>query len=150
MHAQAVRITKEAQKTKLAKFIRDRFKISEARKKWIKIAKKYNLRNKKDDLFTVVDKIKQFIAINKMKDPFIHKARVSVIQIFKDRIKKNERVVMLKKMLPERNDKNGHDTILKYLGRWKLNAEKLRERQNKFKKALETIEKRDLITKEIE
>ena len=110
----------------MAKFIRDRFKISEARKKWIKIAKKYNLRNKKDDLFTVVDKIKQFIAINKMKDPFIHKARVSVIQIFKDRIKKNERVVMLKKMLPERNDKNGHDTILKYLGRWKLNAEILR------------------------
>ena len=147
MHAQAVKLTKEAQKTKLAKFIRDRFKISEARKKWINLAKKYSLRNKKDDLFTVVDKIKQFIAINKMKDPFIHKARVSVIQIFKDRIKKNERVVMLKKMLPERNDKNGHDTILKYLGRWKLNAEKLRERQNKFKKALETIEKRDLIQK---
>ena len=82
-----------------------------------------------------------------MKDPFIHKARVSVIQIFKDRIKKNQRIVMLKKMLPERNDKNGHDTILKYLGRWKLNAEKLRERQNKFKKALETIEKRNLIDK---
>jgi len=117
------------------------------RKKWINLTKKYSLRNKKDDLFTVVDKIKQYIAINKMKDPFIHKARVSVIQIFKDRIKKNERVVMLKKMLPERNDKNGHDTILKYLGRWKLNAEKLRERQNKFKKALETIEKRDLIQK---
>ena len=54
---------------------------------------------------------------------------------------------MLKKMLPERNDKNGHDTILKYLGRWKLNAEKLRERQNKFKNALETIEKRNLIDK---
>ena len=82
-----------------------------------------------------------------MKDPFVHKTRVSVIQMFKDKIKKNQRVVMLKKMLPERNDKNGHDTILKYLGRWKLNAEKLRERQNKFKKALETIEKRDLIQK---
>ena len=147
MHAQAIKMTKNAQKAKLAKYIRDRFKISEARKKWINLSKKYSLRNKKDDLFTVVDKIKQYIAINKMKDPFIHKARVSVIQIFKDRIKKNERVVMLKKMLPERNDKNGHDTILKYLGRWKLNAEKLRERQNKFKKALELIEKRDLIQK---
>ena len=147
MHAQVVKKTKEIQKTKLAKFIRDRFKISEARKKWINLSKKYSLRNKKGDLFTVVNKIKQYIAINKMKDPFIHKARVSVIQMFKDKIKKNERVVMLKKMLPERNDKNGHDTILKYLGRWKLNAEKLRERQNKFKKALETIEKRDLIQK---
>ena len=40
-----------------------------------------------------------------MKDPFVHKTRVSVIQMFKDKIKKNQRVVMLKKMLPERNDK---------------------------------------------
>ena len=105
------------------------------------------MRNKKDDLSNLIYKIKQYILLDRMKDPFIHKARVSVIQIFKDRIKKNQRVVMLKKMLPERNDKNGHDTILKYLGRWKLNAEKLRERQNKFKKALETIEKRNLIDK---
>ena len=147
MHANAEKITKEVQKNKLAIFIKNRFKISEARKKWINLSKKYSLRNKKDDLFALVGKIKQYIGIVKMKDPFIHKARVSVIQMFKDRIKKNERVVMLKKMLPERNDKNGHDTILKYLGRWKLNAEKLRERQNKFKKALETIEKRDMIQK---
>ena len=147
MHANAEKITKEVQKNKLAKFIKNRFKISEARKKWINLSKKYSLRNKKEDLFALVGKIKQYIGIVKMKDPFIHKARVSVIQMFKDRIKKNERVVMLKKMLPERNDKNGHDTILKYLGRWKLNAEKLRERQNKFKKALETIEKRDMIQK---
>ena len=66
MHAQVVKKTKEAQKTKLAKYIRDRFKISEARKKWINLSKKYSLSNKKDDLFTVVDKIKQFITINIM------------------------------------------------------------------------------------
>ena len=147
MHNQAIKKTKLIQKIKLAKYIRDKFKISEARKKWINLSKKYSLRNKKDDISNLVYKIKQYILLDRMKDPFIHKARVSVIQIFKDRIKKNQRIVMLKKMLPERNDKNGHDTILKYLGRWKLNAEKLRERQNKFKKALETIEKRNLIDK---
>ena len=147
MHNQALKKTQNIQKIKLARYIKDRFKISEARKKWINLSKKYSLRNKKDDISNLIYKIKQYILLDRMKDPFIHKARVSVIQIFKDRIKKNQRVVMLKKMLPERNDKNGHDTILKYLGRWKLNAEKLRERQNKFKKALETIEKRNLIDK---
>ena len=147
MHNQAVKKTEKIQKIKLAKYIQYRFKLSEARKKWINLAKKYSLRNKKDDISNLIYKIKQYVILGRMKDPFIHKARVSVIQIFKDRIKKNQRVVMLKKMLPERNDKNGHDTILKYLGRWKLNAEKLRERQNKFKKALETIEKRNLIDK---
>ena len=34
---------------------------------------------------------------NRMKDPFVHKTRASVIQMFKDKIKKNQRVVMLKK-----------------------------------------------------
>ena len=147
MRNQATKKTEKIQKIKLAKYIQYRFKLSEARKKWINLAKKYSLRNKKDDISNLIYKIKQYVILGRMKDPFIHKARVSVIQIFKDRIKKNQRVVMLKKMLPERNDKNGHDTILKYLGRWKLNAEKLRERQNKFKKALETIEKRNLIDK---
>ena len=147
MRNQATKKTEKIQKIKLAKYIQYRFKLSEARKKWINLAKKYSLRNKKDDISNLIYKIKQYVLLGRMKDPFIHKARVSVIQIFKDRIKKNQRVVMLKKMLPERNDKNGHDTILKYLGRWKLNAEKLRERQNKFKKALETIEKRNLIDK---
>ena len=147
MHNQAVKTTEKIQKIKLAKYIRERFKISEARKKWINLAKKYSLRNKKDDISNLVYKIKQYVLLDRMKDPFVHKTRVSVIQMFKDKIKKNQIVVMLKKMLPERNDKNGHDTILKYLGRWKLNAEKLRERQNKFKNALETIEKRNLIDK---
>ena len=147
MHNQALKKTELIQKIKLAKYIRERFRISEARKKWINLAKKYSLRNKKDDISNLVYKIKQYILLDRMKDPFVHKTRVSVIQMFKDKIKKNQIVVMLKKMLPERNDKNGHDTILKYLGRWKLNAEKLRERQNKFKNALETIEKRNLIDK---
>ena len=147
MQNQTSKYTKNIQKIKIANFFKNKFKISEARKKWISLAQKYSLRNRNDDIANLIYKIKQYVLLDRMKDPFIHKARVSVIQIFKDRIKKNQRVVMLKKMLPERNDKNGHDTILKYLGRWKLNAEKLRERQNKFKKALETIEKRNVIDK---
>ena len=106
MHNQALKKTEIIQRIKLAKYFRDKFRISEARKKCINLAKKYSLRNKKDDLSNLIYKIKQYILLDRMKDPFIHKARVSVIQIFKDRIKKNQRVVMLKKMLPERNDKN--------------------------------------------
>jgi len=96
MHNQALKKTEIIQRIKLAKYFRDKFRISEARKKWINLAKKYSLRNKKDDLSNLIYKIKQYILLDRMKDPFIHKARVSVIQIFKDRIKKNQRVVMLK------------------------------------------------------
>jgi len=97
MQNKTTKITKEIQKLKLAKYFRNKFKISEARKNWINLAKKYSLRNKKDDISNLVYKIKQYILLDRMKDPFVHKTRVSVIQMFKDKIKKNQRVVMLKK-----------------------------------------------------
>ena len=97
MHNQALKKTEIIQRIKLAKYFRDKFRISEARKKWINLAKKYSLRNKKDDLSNLIYKIKQYILLDRMKDPFIQKARVSVIQIFKDRIKKKSESSHVKK-----------------------------------------------------
>ena len=140
-----MKLRENAIKSRFARYIRDKYKTGEARKNWIKLVKKYYNNKRNDDLFTVVDTMKQYVILDRMKDPFIHKARVSVIQMFKDKIKKERIVTKLKKMLPERNDKNGHDTIVKYFGRWKLSAEKMRQRDKKLNDALNKIETRDMI-----
>ena len=118
---QVEKITKHVQKKKLAKFIRDKFKISNARKKWIYLAKKYSLRNRNEDIFTVINKIKQYIGLNKMKEPFIHKIRKTVIKLFKDKNRKNDIVIKLEQILPERNDRNNHELILYYFKKWNRN-----------------------------
>ena len=141
---QTEKLTKKIQKIKVARFIKDKFKISEARKKWIYLANKYSLRNRNDDIFTVINKIKQFISLNKMKKEFRHKVRASIIQLFKDKIRKNYIVNSLQKILPEINDKNELDIISKYCQRWWQNAQKLKEREKKFENALKTIEAIDL------
>ena len=143
MRTQTEKMTKKIQKVKLAKYIKNRFKISEARKKWINLAKKYSLRNRNEDIFNLINKIKQYIGINKMKESFIHKARKSVIKLFKDKIRKNNIVLILENILPERNDKNEYDILERYFGKWRLNSQKLKKRENKFKKALGIIEKKD-------
>ena len=88
MHNQTKKKTNLIQKIKIAQYFKNQFKLSEARKKWINLAKKYSLRNKKDDIANLIYKIKQYILLDRMKDPFVHKTRVSVIQMFKDKIKK--------------------------------------------------------------
>ena len=140
---QVEKITKHVQKKKLAKFIRDKFKISNARKKWIYLAKKYSLRNRNEDIFTVINKIKQYIGLNKMKEPFIHKVRKSVIKLFKDKNRKNDIVIKLEQILPERNDRNNHELILYYFKKWKLNSKKLSKREDKLQEGLEIIEIKD-------
>ena len=144
MKVQSQKMTKEIQKNKLAKYIAERYKISKARKNWIYLAKKYSLRNRNDDIFTIINKIKQYIAINKMKNSFKYKARVSVIKSVKDNIRKNDIVTLLEKILPERNEQNNYDILDKYLKKWKLNSQKLKKRENKLKNGLKIIEKKDL------
>ena len=140
---QVDKITKNIQKRKLAKFIRDKFKISNARKKWIYLAHKYSLRNRNDDIFIVINKIKHYIGINKIKENIKYKVRKSVIKLFKDKNRKNDIVIMLEQILPQINEKNNKDIILNYFKKWKLNSKKLAKRENKFKKALDIIETKD-------
>ena len=143
MRTQTEKKTKEIQKAKLAKYIKNKYKISKARKNWIYITKKYSLRNRNDDIFNLINKIKQYIGINKMEELFIYKIRKSVIKLFKDKIRKNNIVVLLEKILPSRNDKNEYDLLERYFQKWKLNSKKLNKREIKFKKALGIIEKKD-------
>ena len=55
------------------------------------------------------------------------KIRKSVIKLFKDKIRKNNIVVLLEKILPGRNDKNEYDILERYFQKWKLNLKKLWE-----------------------
>ena len=142
-HSQAMKMSKEIQKEKIARYFEERFRISKARKNWINLSKKCSLRNRNDDIFTVINKIKKFIAINKMEEPLIHKARLSVVKFFKDKIRKNKIVGILERVLPDVNDQNCHDLRKAYFKKWKSKVQKLKERENKLKEGLEIIEVKD-------
>ena len=127
----------------MAQFIKSKFKISEARKKWINLANKYSLRNRNDDIFTVINNIKQYIGLKKMRKSFIHNARIFAIKLFKDKIRKNNIVYLLGKIIPERNDNNCYDILTNYFKKWRLNSQKLKKREIKLNKVLEAIGQKD-------
>ena len=141
---QTLKKTKEIQKAKIAKYFKDRFKISEARKKWKNLCQKCYLNNRNNDIFNVINKMKQYIALNKLKEPLLNNAQTTIMNLCKDKIRKKNILDIFEYILPEINDKNNYDALVKYLGKWKIKAKKLKNREEKIKKAMEIISRNDL------
>ena len=141
---QTMKKTREIQKEKIGKFFRDRFRISEARKKWKYLCKKYYLDNRNKDIFEVMEKIKQYIGLNKLKEPLIQNAQTSVINVFKDKLRKKNILDIFNYILPEINDRNNYDAIEKYFGKWRTKAKKMKEREKKINEVMEMINRNDL------
>ena len=102
------------------------------------------MKNRNNDIFTVINKIKQYIGLNKIEKPFIRKTRLSIVKLFKDKIRKKNIIDILENILPERNDRNNHVIIIFYLRKWKLKTKKLRDRQNKLDNALDIFNIKDI------
>ena len=73
------KIKNDQAKSRVARYIKNRFKISNARKNWVKLGKLLSLKNRNNDVFTLINKIKQYSLLNKFKDPFISLARKEIL-----------------------------------------------------------------------
>ena len=94
------KIKNDQAKSRVARYIKNRFKISNARKNWLKLYKNLALKNRNEDVFTFVNKIKQYALLNKFKNPFKTLALRRFITKIKDNERKDNILLKLKNILP--------------------------------------------------
>jgi len=131
-------------KERVAKYIKNRFRIANARKNWMKLYKYLALKNRNKDVFVLVNKIKQYSLLNKFKNPFIDLARKRFINKLKDNERKDNILLRLKNILPKRNDVNNEATLRQYLSNWLDKVFKMKEREDKLNEAMNTLKKNQL------
>ena len=139
------RIKTEAAKKAVARFIKNRYRLGNARKNWENLTTNYKLKTRNANLFEVIKTIKIFILLNKFKKPFRDIARKSFLEKVKDNKKKTVIYEVLTKLLPKTNEKHNNNMIKGYFDKWRENAFKLGKREDKLKKAFDNITKRSLI-----
>ena len=139
------RIKTEAAKKAVARYIRNRYRLGNARKNWVNLSNNYKLKNRNTNLFEVIKTIKLYIILNKFKKPFNDIARKSFLNKVKDNKKKSIIYEVLTKLLPKTNEKYNNHLLKTYFDKWRENAYKQGKRENKLKKALEEITKRQTI-----
>ena len=131
-------------KERVAKYIKNRFRIANARKNWMKLYKYLALKNRNKDVFVLVNKIKQYSLLNKFKNPFIDLARKRFINKLKDNERKDNILLRLKNILPKRNDVNNEATLRQYLSNWLDKVNKMKDREDKLNEAMNTLKKNQL------
>ena len=131
-------------KARVARYIKNRFRIANARINWKKLSKYLALKNRNKDVFNVVNKMKQYALLNKFKNPFIDLARKRFITKLQDNERKNNILLRLKNILPKRNDINNEITLKQYLSNWLDKANKMKDREIKLKEAMDTLKKNQL------
>ena len=132
-------------KETIARYVRDRFRLGNARKNWKDLVNKYRLRNRNRNLFEVIKTIKKYIFLSKLKNPITNFARKSFLEKVKENKKKTVIYEVLVKLLPKTNEKINNNLLKDYFDKWINNINNLRKREDKLRNAFDNITKRQLI-----
>ena len=129
-------------KQSIAKFFTNKYKIGNAFKNWQKLCNKYKIKDRNNNLFQIIKKIKQAILLNKFKRPFVKRARKNLFDKIKENKKNTNIYLKYSKLITKINEKNNNNILKKYLLKWKNNLYKIKNRENKLEKALNAISNR--------
>ena len=138
------KIKNDQAKARVARYLKKRFKLSNARKNWYKLCKNLALKNRNNDVFQFVQGVKKYISLNKLKNPLIDLARRTFINKLLDNKRKDNILDKLKNIVPKRNDNNNEIILNKYISLWKDKVNKMNDRENKLKQAMDTLKKNQL------
>ena len=141
----ARKLLEKAAKTRAALFIVNKYKTSGARKNWTKLANLLKLKDRNKDLFTLINKIKQYQTLKKLKKPFVKYSRETVIRRLKENKKKENIKNKLIIIIPKFERQNQKGSLKYYLHKWINQVGKKIERENKLMQAMDEINKRKLI-----
>ena len=136
------KLNNEIAKKRVAIYIANRYKISNARKNWQKLSKNLILKNRNNDLFEVIKRTKKYIYLNKFKNPFINIARKKFITKIIDDKRKENVLDKLNNIIPKRDNNNKEIILRKYFLKWIEKTNKINERENKMKNALDALNKK--------
>jgi hypothetical protein len=139
------KIKAEGAKRAIARYIRNRYRLGNARKNWVDLTNNVKLQNRNTNLFELIKTIKIYILLNKFKKPFRDIARKSFLEKVKDNKKKTVIYEVLTKLLPKTNEKHNNNLLKNAFDKWHENAFQLNKRENRLKNALDTITKKQLI-----
>ena len=141
----ARKMKEEAAKKRIAKWIEERYRISNARKNWKKLSDLYELYTQKRPLYQLRRKLKEYMTLKdlmkKLKDRFTKTG----LDQFKEGNDYQLTLKYIKKLFENVDEVNRLLLLKEYLNRWNNKAKKLKLREEKLRRAMNEIDKRQLI-----
>ena len=138
----AKKMTEEAAKRRIAKWLEERYRIANARKNWIDLATKYDLFMNNRLLYEIRRRLAQFAKARDMIDRLRFRFLKTGKDQFTDGVKFISFLRFLKQLVENWDERNRLLTLRHYLKKWADKARKLKERDDALDRAMDEINKR--------
>ena len=135
----ANKMKEDAAKNRIAQWIEDRYRISNARKNWKKLSDQYDLYMKNRPLYELRNRLIKYMTLKGLADNLNNKLIKAGNDQFKEGIRYISLLKRLRKLLEDTDENNNYITLLHYLRKWNDKAKKLKKREDLLKEALDII-----------
>ena len=141
----AQKMKEDAAKNRIARWTEERYRIANARKNWRKLADLYDLYRKNGPLYDLRKRLIEYMTLKQLAKNLKNKIRKDGLDQLKDGIDFLNLLKFLKTLFENWDERNRLVLLRHYLRKWNDKARKLKNRDKKTKKAMDEIEKRQLI-----
>ena len=135
----------EAAKNRIAQWTEERYRISNARKNWRKLADLYDLYIQKKPLYDLRSKLIKFMTLRDLADKLRNRFTKAGNDQFKEGVKHLILLKYLKKLFEDVDEINRLLLLKYYLNKWNNKAKKLKQREDYLREAFDTINLKNLI-----
>ena len=140
----ANKIEKEAGKNRIAQWIEERYRISNARKNWKKLVDLYDLYKKNGPLYELRNKLIKYMTLKGFADKLRNKLTKCGNDQLKEGIRHITLLKRLRRLLEDTDENNNYRTLLHCLRKWKDKAKRLKSREDSIKEAFDIISLKSL------
>ena len=142
-HETAKKITTEVEKSKVSKWIAEKFKISRARQHWKDLADKYDMFKNNNLLWEVRRKLINGLRLKNMFEKLKKDLVKTGYDQFIEGAKFNNQIRYLRKVFGH-DDRYYYPYKVHYFQRWVNNTRKLREREQALKESFNLVSKKSI------
>ena len=136
---------KDQSKLRIANYIKNRFKLSNARINWKNLTQKMKMNDRNSNLMDIIKTLNTYNKLIKFTKYITFLSR----RIFLSKLKDNKKKTLISKVLiriiPKTDNKYNNLLLNNALKTWKDKVNKLKDRENKFEVSLDLINKNNIL-----
>ena len=132
-------------KLRIANYIKYRFRLANARNNWNNLSNRLQTKNDNKNIMDMINTLNTYKKLNNFMKPFTSLSRKKFLNKIKDNKKKTLISETLLKLLPKTDEKYNNLLLRNAFDKWNDKAEKLKERDNQMKVALDLLNKKKLL-----
>ena len=141
----AKKIGKELAAKKISKFIKEYYSLTNAKKNWKYLSDKLRNKNNKDSINELANKIKEYKVLNDLMNEINNKIKKDGLNQLKHGDNWIKILETLRDIFEEQDGRNKNKILKRYLNKWTDKVKRLKNRDDKLQKALDEMDKRQII-----